>query len=80
MLLPIFVLFFVLRIFPIMRTFWMSLFNWGLVATRRSFLGLGNYATLFQDTQFLLSLKNTFLYSGASVILTFVISLPIAWP
>ncbi len=78
MLLPIFVLFFVLRIFPIMRTFWMSLFNWGLVATRRSFLGLGNYATLFQDTQFLLSLKNTFLYSGASVILTFVISLPIA--
>ncbi|HBN97572.1 MAG TPA: sugar ABC transporter permease [Firmicutes bacterium] len=78
MLLPIFALFFVLRIWPIIRTFWMSLFDWNLIGRNHSFIGLDNYAMLFQDPQFLLSMKNTFLYAGASVALCFVISLPIA--
>lgn len=78
MLLPIFVLFMFLRIIPIAQTFWMSLFNWKLVGSDRPFLGLGNYQGLIFDDQFLLSLTNTFLYAGASVILCLLISLPIA--
>ena len=78
MLFPILALFFVLRIFPIIGTFWMSLFDWSLIGNNRPFLGLGNYVMLFKDEQFLLSLKNTFLYAGASVIVCFVLSLPIA--
>lgn len=78
MLLPIFVLFMFLRIIPIAQTFWMSLFDWKLVGSDRPFLGLGNYFRLISDDQFLLSLNNTFLYAGASVILCLLISLPIA--
>jgi len=78
MLLPIFVLFMFLRIIPIAQTFWMSLFDWKLVGSDRPFLGLGNYFRLIFDDQFLLSLNNTFLYAGASVILCLLISLPIA--
>jgi len=78
MLLPIFVLFMFLRIIPIAQTFWMSLFDWKLVGSDRAFLGLGNFQGLIFDDQFWLSLNNTFLYAGASVILCLLISLPIA--
>jgi len=78
MILPILALFFVLRVFPILKTFWMSFFDWKLVGQEHPFLGLGNYLMLFQDDQFLLALKNTFLYAGASVVICFLISLPIA--
>lgn len=78
MLLPIFVLFLFLRIIPIAQTFWMSLFDWKLVGSNRPFLGLGNFQGLIFDDQFWLSLNNTLLYAGASVILCLLISLPIA--
>lgn len=78
MLLPIFVLFMFLRIIPIAQAFWMSLFDWKLVGSDRTFLGLGNFQELIFDEQFWLSLNNTLLYAGASVILCLLISLPIA--
>lgn len=78
MLLPIIVLFLVLRIIPILQTFWMSFFDWKLIGSNRPFLGLANYQGLMFDSQFWTSMSNTFLYAGASVILCLVISLPIA--
>ena len=78
MLLPILALFFLFRVFPIIKTFWMSFFDWKLVGNERPFLGLGNYLMLFVDDQFLLSMKNTFLYAGASVVICLLLSLPIA--
>jgi len=77
MLLPIFVLFMFLRIIPIAQTFWMSLFDWKLIGSNRLFIGLANFQELIFDDHFWLSLKNTFLYAGASVILCMLISLPI---
>lgn len=78
MLLPILILFMFLRIIPIAQAFWMSLFDWKLVGSNRPFLGLGNFQGLIFDEQFWLSLNNTLLYAGASVILCLLISLPIA--
>lgn len=78
MLLPILALFFLFRVFPIIKTFWMSFFDWKLVGKERPFLGLGNYLMLLSDDQFQLSMKNTFLYAGASVIICLLLSLPIA--
>lgn len=78
MLLPIFVLFMFLRIIPIAQAFWMSLFDWKLVGGDKPFLGLGNFQELIFDDQFWLSLNNTLLYAGASVILCLLISFPIA--
>ncbi len=78
MLLPILALFLVLRIIPIAQTFWMSFFDWKLIGSGRPFIGFGNYQALIFDDQFRISISNTFLYAGASVILCLIISLPIA--
>jgi multiple sugar transport system permease protein len=78
MLLPILVLFFMLRVIPIAKTFWMSFFDWKLIGRGRPFIGLENYQGLFFDDQFWVSIKNTFLYAGSSVILCLLISIPIA--
>lgn len=78
MLFPIMVLFLVLRIFPIARTFWMSFFDWKLIGNDKPFIGILNYQGLMADDQFWVSISNTFLYAGASVVLCLLISLPIA--
>ncbi|HHY45905.1 MAG TPA: sugar ABC transporter permease [Firmicutes bacterium] len=77
-LLPILALFAILRIIPIIETFWLSLYDWKLVGSVRPFIGLANYQGLIGDEQFWLAIKNTSLYAGASVILGLTISLPIA--
>ena len=77
-LLPIIAIFTVLRVIPIVQTFYMSLFDWKLVGRTKPFIGLLNYQELMYDEQFWLSMNNTFLYAGASVILGIIISLPIA--
>ncbi len=77
-LLPIIGLFTVLRMVPIIQTFYMSLFDWKLIGRTRPFIGLLNYQELIHDELFLLSISNTFLYAGASVIIGLIISLPIS--
>ena len=62
--LPILALFFILRVIPIAKTFWMSLFDWKLIGSGRPFIGLENYHGLLFDDQFWVSIKNTFLYAG----------------
>ncbi len=78
MLLPILIMFLVLRIIPIAQTFWMGFFDWKLIGSGRPFIGIDNYLSLMADDQFWISIYNTFLYAGASVILCLIISLPIA--
>ena len=77
-LLPVLVLFFYVRIIPIVRTFVLSLYRWNMLSPRRPFVGLENYAQLIGDNNFLLALKNTTIYSFATVILTTVLALPLA--
>jgi multiple sugar transport system permease protein len=78
MLFPIVTLFLFLRIIPIIQTFWMSFFDWNLIGGNKPFLGFANFHGLMSDDQFWISMYNTFLYAGASVILCLIISLPIA--
>lgn len=77
-LLPIIMLFGVLRIIPIVESFMMSFFEWDLIGGRQGFLGLQNYKELFQDDNFRIAIKNTFLYAGTSVIAGLGIALPIS--
>lgn len=58
-LLPILALFTYIRLIPIVKTFYMSLFQWDMVSPKKPFIGLQNYITLFQNENFLISLKNT---------------------
>jgi len=72
-LLPIFVVYWILRLEPITRTFVLSFYDWHLVRPLKPFIGLANYRELWSDENFLLALKNTTLFAvfvvGASVVL-----------
>jgi len=57
---PFFVIFGIFGLYPIIRTVWMSLHNWNLIAPdRRSFVGLQNYVDLLSDDYFWNAVRNT---------------------
>jgi len=57
---PFFLVFGVFGLYPIIRTAWMSLHDWNLIAPdRRSFVGLDNYAALLKDEYFWNAVFNT---------------------
>ncbi|NHN32377.1 carbohydrate ABC transporter permease [Paenibacillus agricola] len=56
---PILLIYTYLRFIPILKTFYMSLFNWDLVSMDKPFIGFDNYIELFQSDMFLISLYNT---------------------
>jgi multiple sugar transport system permease protein len=56
---PILLIYTYLRFIPILKTFYMSLFNWDLVSMNKPFVGFDNYIELFQSDMFLISLYNT---------------------
>ena len=72
-LVPVFVIYWILRLEPIGRTFILSFYDWHLVRPIKPFVGLANYQELLRDENFLLALKNTTLFAvfvvGISVIL-----------
>jgi multiple sugar transport system permease protein len=72
-LIPVFVIYWVLRLEPIARTFILSFYDWHLIRPVRPFVGLANYWDLLSDENFLLALTNTTLFAvfvvGASVVL-----------
>jgi multiple sugar transport system permease protein len=78
MLTPILLIFFYLRVYPIARTFILSLYNWNFIFPVHTFIGLQNFSTLFTDDQFQQALKNTTIFSIATVILSVIISLPLS--
>ncbi len=75
---PIFALYTYLRFIPILRTFYMSFFNWDMVALHKPFVGFMNYRQMFQDGTFLLSLKNTTLIAFGVLFFSVAIALPVA--
>lgn len=65
--LPALILFTVVVFYPIMQTFYRSLFEWDGISTA-SFIGMDNYARLFQDELFYTSLKNGAIFAVMLVI------------
>ena len=62
-LLAPYLIFFVLFLgYPIVRGFYMSMFDWGIMGPRE-FLGLGNYINLFSDDRFWRVLGNSLLFT-----------------
>ncbi len=78
MLLPIFALYAVLRIYPILQAFTLSLTDYKLGVRKHQFVGLANYASLLHDPDFLFSLSNTLLFALLTLVFTLLISLAIA--
>jgi len=75
-LLPAAAVIVVFRLLPILSSFYISFFRWGLV--KGSFLGLGNYSTMFQDPKFWQSLLNTVYFVFGMVPASLFLSLFIA--
>lgn len=68
----------VFNLFPILYAFFVSLLRWNLIDPVRTFVGLGNYAELLQDSTFLSALANTTYFSILSVAMGIPLALMLA--
>lgn len=66
-----------IRFYPTFQAFWLSLTDWDLLRPA-SFIGLGNYATLFADPLFWRVFRNTFTYliigTPVSLLIAFMVA------
>ena len=81
-LIPVFAIYWVVRLEPIGRTFVLSFYDWHLVRALKPFVGLDNYRELARDQNFLLALQNTTLFAvfvvGVSVVLGLALAVLLA--
>ncbi len=57
---PFFMLFFVVGLFPLLYTAWVSLHDWHLIGGQGEMIGLANYVAVFDQPNFYRALRNTF--------------------
>jgi multiple sugar transport system permease protein len=75
---PVLGLFAYIRAFPIAWSVILSFHQWDLISTIKPFVGFANYLKIARDANFLLALKNTTIYSVATVVFSTLIALPLA--
>jgi multiple sugar transport system permease protein len=63
---PFFVLYCLLKLWPIVNGFWISLHHWETIGTNISFLGLGNYQRILQDRLFWEAVQHTLYFTALS--------------
>ncbi|WP_228745131.1 carbohydrate ABC transporter permease [Paenibacillus sp. S150] len=74
-LLPGLALFLLFKVYPTVQIFHKSFYLWTGLSDKPKFIGMKNYADMFQDDTFLLSLKNTGLLMLAVPVITLLIAL-----
>ena len=77
-LLPVLVLYLVLRIIPIAQNFVYSFYSSTIVNPRANFVGFDNYIELFNDRLFLISLRNTTFFAFFVTVLSVIFALVLA--
>lgn len=75
---PVLLLFAYVRVVPIAWGVVLSFYKWNLISPLKPFIGFTNYELLLSDENFLVALKNTAIYSVATVIISTVLALPLA--
>lgn len=75
---PTLLLFFYLRIIPIITTLAAGFYNWDMIRPIRVYVGLGNYVELIRDPNFQTALANTSVLAAGSVILGTALALALA--
>ena len=75
---PTLALFAYVRVFPIAWSFVLSFYKWNLISPIKPFIGFTNYELLLSDENFLIALKNTAIYSIATVVISTALALPLA--
>ncbi len=74
---PFFVLFFVFGLFPLLFTFYISLFEWDPIGEHH-FVGLANFSELLDDPRFWGALRNTFSIWAMSTVPQLLVALGLA--
>lgn len=77
-IIPAIILFVVFMVIPTINVFWMSLFKWGGLTNKKTFVGLDNFKILLEDQNFLSSFKNTLLILVVVTLITLVLAIIIA--
>ncbi|HHV11521.1 MAG TPA: sugar ABC transporter permease [Clostridiales bacterium] len=75
---PAMVMIIVFLYVPIIINFINSLFNWGALSPKRSFVGVTNYTKMFNDGVFWTAIRNNFIFVVLSLICQIGVSLIIA--
>lgn len=73
-LLPVFIILGMFVFYPVVRSFFMSFYDWDLIGTKR-YIGLDNFIELFNDKIFLKAIINTSYFVFVSVPITICLSL-----
>src|SRR5256885_12139345 len=76
--LPIIVIMGGFILWPFINAIWLSLTTRSLVTGVEQYVGLANYARLLQDSDFISTVKNTLVFTVASVCIKFVVGMAIA--
>jgi multiple sugar transport system permease protein len=75
---PICLLYLVLRIIPILGTFYLSFFKWNIIKPHHPFVGLENFARILEDKTFGVALANTLLFALFTVVISVSLALGLA--
>lgn len=80
LLLPALIIISIVTLYPLVRSFWISLHSWNLTRPNEGhrFLGLGNYLYILKDPPFWQSLRVTVIFVVAAVILEIILAIGIA--
>jgi len=72
---PTLTIFVGVTLYPLLYSLQLSFYSWNLIrpSLEKSFVGLGNYRKILYDSIFWRSLKITFFFTGATIILQFLI-------
>ncbi|CAM4361427.1 carbohydrate ABC transporter permease [Erysipelothrix aquatica] len=72
---PALILIGVFMVYPTLNIFYMSLFKWGGLSANKTFVGLSNFVTLFEDQKFIQSFQNTVLLIVIVTLVTFTFAI-----
>ncbi|MBI4014034.1 MAG: sugar ABC transporter permease [Candidatus Rokubacteria bacterium] len=75
---PIFLLFVVIRVYPILETVRLSFFRYHITQLNRPFIGLDNYERLLDDEAFKTAFLNTIQFCTMAVVLTLFLAFAVA--
>lgn len=75
LVLPVIIWLSIILIYPFLNVFQISFSNLRLFGTDSSFVGFRTYQRLFQDEKFIISVRNSLIWTSASVILQMILGL-----
>ena len=74
----VYLLFIIIRIFPIFETIRLSFYRYHIIKKHTPFIGLKNYERLLRDENFHVALSNTIQFAFMAVLCTLIVALTIA--